>query len=144
MQKVAALAVVALLSVQHGREACAGRVPPLPAGHRVQYSLQHADGSYKYGWDTGSGPHGGQQVAQVEGDANNDVRGSYSGGPVSVQYTAGVGGYVPIIGGGQPGGHTQPGPGVGLQAQSIAGPSHGNYHHMPLIKITKKGKNNNL
>ncbi|KAK3915029.1 Endocuticle structural glycoprotein SgAbd-2 [Frankliniella fusca] len=87
-----AVAVAALLCAAVA-VAAAGRVPDIPAGHRAQYSLQHADGSYKYGWDTGAGA-----TAQVEGDARNEVRGSYSGGPVSISYTAGVNGYVPVIG----------------------------------------------
>ncbi|XP_034235830.1 uncharacterized protein LOC117642099 [Thrips palmi] len=97
--------VKALVLLLASSAAQGGRVPAIPAGHRAQYSLQHADGSFKYGWDTGRG-----STAQVEGDANNEVRGSYSAGPgLQVHYTAGVNGYVPtLVADGQGQGHAPP------------------------------------
>ena len=71
-------------------------LPIIPAGRRAQYYVLHGDGGYKFGYDTNAG-----SSAQAMADAANEVQGGYSyngpNGPFSLTYTAGVGGFVPIL-----------------------------------------------
>ncbi|XP_068083194.1 pro-resilin [Anabrus simplex] len=74
-------------------------LPSIPAGRRAEYYLQHDDGSYKYGYDTGAG-----QSAKVDADAANEVRGHFAyvnkeGQQVSLKYSAGEAGFVPQLDG---------------------------------------------
>ncbi|GIY77245.1 uncharacterized protein CEXT_291351 [Caerostris extrusa] len=51
-----------------------GRVVPIPAGGRVQYQLINKD-SYKFGYDTGTGPS--QSFREETRDSDGTVRGRY-------------------------------------------------------------------
>ncbi|XP_014253820.1 uncharacterized protein LOC106669074 [Cimex lectularius] len=72
----------------------AGRVPQVPSGRRTQYLFLLDDGGYKYGYDTGLG-----SSEKALATHENEVKGAYSynspSGPVTVEYTSGVGGFKP-------------------------------------------------
>ncbi|XP_043243159.1 uncharacterized protein LOC122392401 [Amphibalanus amphitrite] len=65
------------------------KLPVVNQGRRAQYYTQQNDGSYSYGFDTAEGLYQAQ-----EGDDFNEVRGKFGADGGSVEYTAGVNGYV--------------------------------------------------
>ncbi|XP_043243160.1 ice-structuring glycoprotein-like [Amphibalanus amphitrite] len=65
------------------------KLPVVNQGRRAQYYTQQNDGSYSYGFDTAEGLYQAQ-----EGDDVNEVRGKFGADGGSVEYTAGVNGYV--------------------------------------------------
>lgn len=75
-----------------------GREVPIPAGTKARYHIENhkGAGSYKFGYDTGSGPS--QSFRQEERDPDGNVRGRYgyvdpTGTLRVVEYKAGVGGF---------------------------------------------------
>ena len=71
-------------------------IPSIPSSSRAQYYVLHSDGSYKYGYDTGDGAF--EQAMKLE---SGDVGGYFGytdadGNPFRIDYTAGVGGFVPV------------------------------------------------
>lgn len=71
-------------------------IPQIPSEQRSQFYFLNRDGSYKYGYNSGSG-----SFAKQSGDSNNQVVGEYgfkdtSGNQIDLKYTSGVQGYVPV------------------------------------------------
>ncbi|XP_042863842.1 nuclear pore complex protein NUP62-like [Penaeus japonicus] len=71
------------------------RIPHVGTGRRSQYYVLHSDGTYKYGHDTGEGA-----FESARSSTPGQQRGTFGyvapdGRPISLQYEAGEGGFVP-------------------------------------------------
>jgi len=90
------LAACAVITQSLPRPDGAYLIPAVPANKRVQYYVLHDDGTFKYGHDTGAGAY---ESAMKVGDLTTGAFGftDAESKNVRVDYTAGVGGFVPTI-----------------------------------------------
>ncbi|XP_042226396.1 DNA-directed RNA polymerase II subunit RPB1-like [Homarus americanus] len=90
---LSALAVSTLSSPRPDESAY--KIPHVGTGRRSQYYVQHADGTFKYGYDTGEGAFEGARSSRVgQVDGNFGYR-DPEGNNIHLQYVADEGGFQP-------------------------------------------------